>query len=424
MELNQIKSYISKNIYTGLIKTIFTLVFSAVLIPMIIKNIGLGRFGIISIVFLFSSFNGVVDLGLSKALILLFGNKNENIKEITAIYILNLGIFLLIVIFGIIGFIFHINLLGKKIEINSETLRIINFIAVELLAFNLFNNLLRSSLEANFKLQVVNWGFLIQSSIINICWFVLSFFQVKIIFFLFIPIASVLLTIIFHLIFLPGIFSQLEKPNKKSFKKVYRISFQFFKVGVLNSIHLPLIKYSIIIFLGESRAIGIFELSTKLAGLANGLLAYLSGPLFSIVSKYHKSESAYLWKLIKKTTKILIGLSLLAYVIFFIFKQFIILYFFKKYTNEIFFVINLILIGYLVNAVSDGIQKYSLGSGKMNINYRVKFLGMLINGTMFLIFYLTNNLDLVNITFAYSISLTFIGIFWFFLGRYKLNELS
>ncbi len=412
MEISQIKKYIFKNVYTGIIKSTITLILSVMAIPLIIKNIGIDNYGIISVTLVFSSFTGILDLGLSRALISFQGNQKDSKKEISAIYILNLGLFVALLLFTLFVFVFKINLLGEKLEIDNFTLRLINTISILLLSFGIVNNLLRASLEANFQLQRVNWGFLIQSAFIHLGWLMLSFIKAPIPYFLIIPIASSLITIIYHLLYLPPIYTKLLKPDKSSFKNVFGITFQFFKVGALNSVHLPLIKYVIILIVGDARAIGIFELSTKLAVLTNNMLAYISNPFFSIVAKHKEKSKVYLWKLILKVTKFLIAATLSSYILFYIFNKYIIQYFFKEYTSDIFHVLNFVIIGNLTIAASESIQKFMLGVGKVNMIARIKFAGILINLLAGLALFATGYLNLVYITLAYSVSLVSIGLFW------------
>ena len=90
MEISKIKSYIFKNLLTGSIKTILSSIIAVISIPIIISNIGIGNYGIISIVLIFSSFTGMVDLGLSKGLIYFHNDKTNNDNEISAIYFINI----------------------------------------------------------------------------------------------------------------------------------------------------------------------------------------------------------------------------------------------------------------------------------------------------------------------------------------------
>ena len=420
MELNKIKSYIFKNLYTGILKTSLTLILSIVAIPLTIKNIGIDTYGIISIVLVFSSFTGALDLGLSKSLISLSGNEDKNSKEISAIYILNTLLFIIIFSLALFVYFFNINILANKnLNISNDSIRLLNSIALLLLAFGIVNNLLRASLEANFKLHFVNWGFLIQSIIINLGWLFLSIIKADINTFLIVPIISSIATLAYHLIFLPSINKKFQKPDKNSFKNVLGITFKFFKVGFLNSMHLPLIKYAIILFIGEGHVIGIFELATKLPVLANNILAYISNPFFSIVANHKEKNMDFLWKNIKKTTKFLAIISIIGYLFFFFFNKLIISYFFNEYSEEIFRLVNMVLIAYLFVATSETIQKFFLGLGEINLVARIKFLSILINIVILTSFYNFGFFNLFTIGLSYSTSLVLLGCYWlsFFLKK-------
>ena len=423
MEISQFKNYILKNLFTGMMKTILSLILSVVSIPIIISNIGIGNYGIISIITVFSSFTGMIDLGLSKGLIVFQLEKKDSAKEISAIYLINLCLFFLFFLLSILIYVFDINLMGENLEIGKTELRLINCVSVMTLSFGIFNNLLRASLEANFKLQLLNWGFLLQAFIINLGWLVLAIYNANIILFLFVPLVSTITVICYHLFLLPPIYTLLKKPDIRSIKNVFKITLQFFKVGALNSLHLPIIKYLIIYLIGDQRAIGIFELSTKLALLANTLLSYVSNPFFSIVSKHKEKSEMYLWIITKKVTYLLICITLGGYIVFIILNNFIITYFFNEYTDQIFKVLNMTVIGYLLIAASESVQKYFLGLGRMNLVAKVKFSGIIINLVIIIIFYNSDYFNLISLTFAYAVSLAFIGVFWIVRLLAKRNNL-
>ena len=128
MDLIQIKRYILKNFITGIFSTGLTSTISIISLPLIIQNIGLSNSGVISIVLIFSNFVGLLDFGLSKSLVY-FQNKNEvgkHFKEVSAIYIMNISIFLIVLCCGILIYVFDINFIGQKIQIDNETRRLIN----------------------------------------------------------------------------------------------------------------------------------------------------------------------------------------------------------------------------------------------------------------------------------------------------------
>lgn len=423
MEISEIKKYILKNVYSGLVKTSLTFLLSIIAVPLLISKIGLDTFGVISIVPIFSSFTGVLDLGLSKALIIFEGEGKSNQEEISSIYIINLFLFGIVLIFGGAVFLFDINLMGSNLDLNNTTLGWLNFIAVLLLAFGILNNLLRASLEAHFKLQLVNWGFLIQSFILNLGWLFLALANADIIYFLFIPLLSSIVTIIYYLFFLPPIYSILKRPSIKSLKNVFSITFQFFKVGALNSVHLPLIKYSIILFLGDAKAIGIFELSTKLSVLANNLLAYVSTPFFSIASKNQVAGREYLWGIIKKVTMMLSSIVIVGYLVFLFLEEQIILYFYKDYSSQIFWVLNVTIIGSLFIAASESVQKFFLGIGRINLVANVKLLGVIVNCIILFFLFIYESFNLLNISISFALSLVIIGSFWLIIALKKGSKI-
>ncbi len=410
MQISDVKKYIVKNVYSGLLKTIVSLSLSIIVLPLIIQKIGLEQYGIISVSLLFFNFSGVLDLGLSKSLVYYQKDSNDNHQQISAIYLLNLAIVGFLIICSILVYLLNINFIGDKLNITSNELRWLNSCSVLLLGLTVFNNLLRASLEAHFKLQIVNYGFLFQSICINIAWLILTFLEAPILYYFFVPVATICIIATYHLLFLPPIYSQLSRPQISDFKKVFRTTLQFFKVGVLSSIHMPLMKYVVILFLGQGSYIGMFDLSLKLIILVNNLLSYISNPLFSIISKYKSTEMTYVRQLLNKITLLLLFISSVGYVTFLFLEEYIIKYFFKTYSTEIFTVLNTLLIGYLLLAISEGVQKFLLGIGRANTIFWIRLSSISINLGLLYLFYLSNTLNIITISLCLSFSLGIMSV--------------
>lgn len=413
MIINQIKNYILKNLYTGSIKTISSFVLSFIVLPLTIKNIGIEKYGIISVVLMFSSFTGIFDLGFSKTLVYLHGDKTANEKRIYAVYYLNHCMFILIILTGIVFYIFRINLFGNTFVSDIKTLRMINLASILILGFEIINNLLRSSLEAELKLSLVNWGFLIQSSVIYLGWYLLSIVNANIILFLGIPLVASFFSILYYKINLSSGFSGSIRPDGTSIKYVFKTSFQFLKVGALNSFHLPLIKYVLVIASGDPKVIGIFDLSTKLALFPVSIMSYISVPFFSLASKVKYSDQKRLWNIVRRTSFILALVSFLGYSIFLIINEPLIIYFFKEYSDLIFNTLNMLLLGYLSIAITESVQRYYLGTGKINLVAQVKLISILTNLILIAIILIRNLFSLNNLTLIYCISLFLTSSYWF-----------
>lgn len=414
MDLDIIKRYISKNVFTGVVKTIVNLLYSIIAIPYVITKIGLENYGIISLVLLFSSFAGVFDLGLSKALVVYGVNRDRHRKEISGVYLINFIIVLIISFLALVVYSNDINLMGDKINIDQRTVSLINMLALLQLALSVLVNLLRARLESGYMLNYVNIGFLVQTSIINTGWLFLAIFDIEMQYFLIIPLMSSFITGLYYIVVLPPKVRFIIVPDAKSVKSVFKLTTHFFGIGILNSIHLPLMKYCIILFIGEGRAIGIFELSTKLSLISNNFLSYVTNPLFSIAAK-HKDESKLVFGIVIKLTLIVSLLALFGYIVYLIFSEYIIFYFFKENTREVFVVLSIILLGYLFVAISDGIQKFYLGIGKIMKTIHVKLLVLCINFFWMIGLFLLSTITLENFSLGFGISLLAGGIYWIFL---------
>lgn len=424
MDISKIKIYILNNLKTGLFKTLITTSLTFLLLPIVIYNIGIKNFGIISIVVLFSSVSGIVDLGLSKALILFSGKHDGENEKIITINTLNLSLSIFILILAIIVFTFKLNLFGNSITLGEWNLRILNTFTVINLSLSIFNNLLKAKLETEFLIHKVNWGYLIESTIINGGWFLLSYTN-ELVYLLFIPTIAMIFSMSYFLLLTSFPKLSLTKLNKKNIKEVFNITFQFFELNFLNSIHLPIIKYIIILFIGNGIQLGIFELAIRINSIINNFFAYISNPFFGIAAQFNKEQDEKLKEIIWKVTKILLLSAFFIYLSFLSFNNIIINYFFKEYTLEIFVIMNLIMIGNLLYAISELIQKYLLGKGYIILIFKVKLLAIIFNLLLVYSIYRIGMLNLIFITSILSLSLILNGLFfliYFVKKNSKSNE--
>jgi len=345
--------------------------------------------------------------------LVVYSNDEKFKEEISTIYFINFVLFLFLSLSGFVLYLTGINLFGNKIDVDNDIIKIINLVSLQLLALGILNNLYRANLEANYKLQVVNWGFLIQSVIINVLWIILAYLNSDIFWFIISPVLSSIFTLCFHLISVKRIPFFLKIPRFSSIKKIFSTTFKFFKIGALNSLHLPLVKYLIILIIGESYAIGIFELATKLAVICNNLLAYVSNPFFSLAAKADYLGRLDIWRIVKKSSSYVLLLIIFGYTFFIIFNKTLIMYFFKDYSKEIFIILNITLIGYLLIALGEIFQKYYLGIGKINKVINAKFYSVLFNILFLVVLIIFDNVDLKWVSISFSLSYTFLGVFWF-----------
>ena len=152
-----ITNYLKKNVFASVGKLLTVSSVTLLLLPIIIQKIGLDLYGIISLTLLFSGVSSLMDLGLSKAVVLLSGD-----KEISTNKVITVAIYLNVAIVVIISFVFiilnllEIDLLGKNINLTTSEKYWLLITGFLILVFMLLNNLCKSILEANYFMHVVN----------------------------------------------------------------------------------------------------------------------------------------------------------------------------------------------------------------------------------------------------------------------------
>jgi O-antigen/teichoic acid export membrane protein len=414
MKTEGVGRYIKKNLVLGVAKTVVTLFLSAVALPLVIQKIGISNYGLISIVLVFSSITGLMDFGLSDALISLKSSDVDFNKKKSAIYVINLSIVGFLMLSGIIVYISDINFFKSITDQSHEVLRLTSACSLLMLGFSVLSTMLRARLESRFKLQFVNIGYMIDSVFTNCIWLLMAFLNSPIEYFVIVPIVSISIVCIINTFIIKPDLKSLSFPARRYFISVLKSSFSFFKVGVLNSLHLPLFKYSVIFFLGDTWSIGVFELSTKLSLIVNNLLSYFSTPFFSIAAKTDRTELPALLKIVSKTTKIILLLSVVGFICFQLLEEHIIRYFFKEYKNEILYILSLILAGYLFHAASETFQRFSMGTGNIGTVIRVKFGVLILSSVGILLLFAANNLTIVTLAIVFCVGLATGSIFWLF----------
>ena len=75
-------------------------------------------------------------------------------------------------------------------------------------------------------------------------------------------------------------------------------------------------------------------------------------------------------------------------------------------------------------AASEAVQKYFLGLGKINLVSNIKFSTIILNLVIILVLYSLDYFNIVSMTFAYSISLVFFGLFFLIKIFQKNNTLK
>jgi len=404
MTKQQLVNYLKKSFITGSIKTIVVAISTIVLLPLIIHKIGMETYGLISLTLIFGGMVVMVDFGVAKSVTLLIGEsratENEN-SIIGSALIVSMSLLAVIGIIFLVLILFNIPILGEKIQVSQQ---IKNFILVAgffSLAFMLINNLLAAILEAYFLSHYINIGFTISAVLVNVFIYVASIATDSIYALLMAPAAS-FATLSLYFLYVIRVHTNvgLSKPSKRQLKKIFSTSYKFFNIGAVNSLIIPGNKYLLIYVTGSSEALGIFDICLKIAMIANSFLNSIAQPLFGIFSSMQENKKE-IFNIAKKAAIIIFILYLMGVVTFIFVGEYISLLIDEQYSDELYLIGMILLIGLTFSAVSEPFYRALLGRNKLNEALYLKMLILVFN----IIFYLAlnNENSLVRVSLSYSI---------------------
>ncbi|MGV6830163.1 MAG: hypothetical protein ACWA5P_01205 [bacterium] len=312
--MTKISEYIKKNFLVSISKTITVSLVTLILLPLIINRIGLDLFGIVGLTLLFSSVSSIVDLGLSKAVVLLTGEKkiSEN-KVFSAAILINLSIIgILTLVFILLRFL-GVNLLGSDINMTNSDQDILITVSFFLLILMLLNNLCRSILEAKLLMHIGNLSLTLYTPVLYLSIFVLSFFTKEVVWYIITPLVVTLAMFAFYVFY---IFYktkiQFSLVSIKELKYVFKSTLSFLNIGLINSMVTPIMRYAFILMVADTGLYAIFDLSFKIAMIANSFIVALSVPMLAIFANEQKNKAMvkvtwkiFYWSVIIFTTIIL-----------------------------------------------------------------------------------------------------------------------
>ena len=116
----KLSAYLKKSITTGLGNSVGSALISIVFIPLIIQKIGMEKYGIWALFFIFIGISSTADLGLSKSLVY-FIPKQTTKEDVNEVYSAGFFVNSLMVLFvGVVGIIVYWS--GVNVWGNNESL--------------------------------------------------------------------------------------------------------------------------------------------------------------------------------------------------------------------------------------------------------------------------------------------------------------
>ncbi len=398
------KKYIITNAKSTIFRVGISTISTFIIIPFIIKNIGITNYSYISITSFFVTFTGLFDIGLSKSLVYLLNNANENFDKknqyITSVRIINFTIISLILLVGFGAILGDVNILGKNLSQDNQYFTIIASSSIIILALSIYNMYQSALLESYFMLEHNNYGTMVKIMSLNTLYLINLITINNITLYIVSPILSIVFTTLYYShIVRKNITYKYSKPTKEIWKSVASHSFEFCKIGILSSLNSALPNLCLI-YLGNNVAyVGVLDVISKITFSIINLFSTISRPLYALSRK--KSETVK-----KKMPLILllygfVGLTFITGI--YLFRDSIATYFFSNSAIPIDLIKSVLIIyiiGYAIQLLSQPLSQYLMGIGK----YKNVAKSLFINTIIFIIsFTILENFLIINILISLSV---------------------
>jgi len=307
-----------------------------------------------------------------------------------------------------------VELLGKDINIQDSYKPMLLNTGFLMLILMLLNNLCRAILEANYLMHIVNLSLTIYTPLLYTIILIASFFTENILFYIITPFALTLLTFLFNLcVIRMKTKVKIVAVKKANLIYVVKNTLGFLNIGLVNSMVMPIIRYAFILMVADVGLYALFDLSFKIAMLANGFIVSISTPMFAVFSKKIKTDAEEMIRISYKIFVLSIVLYLSILLGYYFIGDYLIPFLNLSIQNtSLLYSITFSLILSLGSvAVVEVFYRYFLGNKQLTLAFLLKLtvpIGCLL---FFMVFY---KYDLIHrFIYAYSTSL-FVSAFLIF----------
>lgn len=402
----QLKSYLQKSISTGLGHSLGSALISLVFIPLIVRNIGVEKYGIWAILAIFTSALSFADLGLPKAMVY-FIPKQKSREDITQVYsvgfFLNCFVISLVMVTGVLIYWSGINVWGNTESLANEFGRRLLLCGIFITCIALATSFYRAILEAFYKIYIVNLGFLLQTILTYTSVYILSFFTKHVEYFVFMTMA--VYTFIFFLhVAVVGFKTPVAlcPPQFARALEIIKYSLGIFSIGFLTSIMAPANRYLLVLFSGDMRVYGIFDIAFKIALAASRVLQSFAIPFFSFFAGLGKEKIGEIRRILSRCLVGLGGAYFFGLLLFLITGGYILDIFLQNDSIELYNASLILIAGVTLAAVGDPFSRAFLAIGDLRLSFNIKILQPTLN--VLLILFLSGLSPLYRVSVACALA--------------------
>lgn len=399
----KLKQYLGKSFSTGAAKTIIVTLSTVIFLPLIIKNIGMEKYGLISMTMIFGGMVVVADFGLAKTVTYLLGqddNRQQPGPIISNALVINIAVLALIGIMLATILAFEVPIFGNEINISNNLKTHIAVVGYILLSLMLMNNFLSAILEAYFLMHYVNIAHTFSSVALNAFIYIVCLATDSIEVILVAPVCAFSVVLFYMLMIVSKKTPcKLSSPALTNIKEMLGLSTRFLSLGIINSLTMPLNKYLLVYITGSSTAIGILDVAIKIAMIASSILNSIAQPLFGVFSSISIDKGRIL-RIATKVSALLFVMYLAGNIIYMLIGPMLVSLLDSKNSEALYKGSAILLAGLAFIPVSEPFYRALLGTVQLKLATKLKLTLPFLNIAFIFMLYETEAIERISIALS------------------------
>lgn len=365
--MNETALYLRRAASSGLLNSGVSAACVALLLPAVIANVGFEAYGYWAVLGVFVLAAGLLDLGMSKALVFLIPRGESSESELFyAAVVLCLGVTLAVAA-GILALAFAgFPIFGAAVSRQPGLTTWLAGAGATILLCQVLTTLARAVFEARCKAHVVNFGFAAFTVTYYGVAMVLSLFAVDLRVIIAASAGVFVLTLAthFHLLWADRPLRWCP-PTRATLHRMTQVAARTFAVDLPSIAYLPLMLWAFLTIAPSGSAYGTFDLATRIATLCSTALGTLSVPFFALVAGARAADQQRIRLLVDRFVPWMLLLAGIGWLTFALIGARVLKWWMPEAPAELAAALYFMLAGCLVYAAFEPVTRMLLGLGRM-----------------------------------------------------------
>jgi len=366
--------YVKKVAMASLFNSGASALATALLLPFVIKSIGLESYGIWAVLGIFIGIAAALDFGIWKSLVFLIPRKRHSLGQLllTSIALCTLGGIFFSAAFLVL-LLAHVPLFGAAIAREGDLSWWLAGGGCAILLAGLLTNLARGVLEATYRGHWVNIGF----GLLTVAQYAVAALIAR---WTHDPRALIAGSVMVYTVNLLAHFACLrgesifwERPQRSAAAAILRYGAASFAADAPVILLGPAISYLFVLTVNDSSEYGVFDISMRIATLSATALALLSAPFFAIVAAADGGARGEVRGMITRHLRFTLALAFFGWLVFWAIGKPVLGFVFGERPADIYRASLIMMTGTAAVAALEPVTRMLMGIGRLRQLSLIRF---------------------------------------------------